>query len=74
MLREGNLHLINAVKIANPNLSDIEAARTANIVLVETSKRIASGEQIAFVKPTSEGKVEVTTLGIHIRGTKSKGK
>jgi hypothetical protein len=65
-LSVGSSHLIRAIKEIYPDLSDSEVTNLGNILLEEVSSRMKAGERIAFVRTNSDGRVELTLLGLEI--------
>ena len=65
-LTSGNSNLISAISSSYPKLSDLEVNKLGNLLLNEVSKRIANGEQMAFMKPRHDGKIELTVIGFNL--------
>jgi antirestriction protein ArdC len=56
--------LLEGIQTRLPYLSDEERDMLANTLLDEVGKRIANGEDLAFVKPTRDGQVKLTHLDL----------
>lgn len=65
-LSAGTKKFIQAIKTSYPKLSNQEVERLGNILLNEYSERLLSGEKPAFLKKYSDGRVELTVIGLKI--------
>jgi len=65
-LSKGSFRLTRAMEKRYPDLEHREVESLCNIMLEEIGTRIDAGEQLAFLKTRSDGKYELTTLGLEI--------
>lgn len=72
-LTVGGVPLTRAIEGRFPNLRHTEVQKLSNIVLTEIGNRINAGEQLAFVKLTPSGKMELTILGLEVIAKKGLG-
>lgn len=69
--KKGTESMIKAVQVGHPTLSAPEAAKVVNVFMVEASKHLANGENLAFVKQNPTGTVQITIVEMKIHDTKA---
>lgn len=63
-LTAGTKDLLLGFQTRFPHLSRVDAEILAGTVMTEVGKRIANGDDIAFIRKNSDGTAELTILGL----------